>query len=77
MSRDVNALYQVHTTLTEVVAGRSEKSLLLQQMYTDEYNRQLRTMVLANAFDLSYDINQPLRITLPNTVSQIQSPYAE
>ena len=34
--------------------------------YTDEYNHQLKTM--PNAFVKRYDRNQPLRITLPNTV---------
>ena len=63
MSQDVNVLYDMHTTLTEVIAWSLRK---IVTAYTDEYNRQLWTM--ANSFVTRYDRNQPLRITLPNTV---------
>ena len=63
MSRDVNVLYDMHTTLTEVIA-RSLREIITA--YTDECNRQLWTM--ANAFVTRYDRNRPLRITLPSTV---------
>jgi len=63
MSQDVYVLYDMHTILTKVIA-RSLREIITA--FTDEYNRQLRTM--ANALDTRYDRNQPLRITLPNTV---------
>ena len=63
MSHDAHVLYDMHTTLTEVIARWLRENITA---FTVEYNRQLRT--IANAFVSRYDRNQPLRITLPRTV---------
>jgi len=42
MSQDVNVLYDMHTTLSEVIAWSLRK---IVTAYTDEYNRQLLTEI--------------------------------